>query len=355
MHHKKGNENDERLFYADRIKFYSSNQNIVLNNGNQRLSFSRLRINSQKKVIELDSCYVFNKKNETDFNQFSGYFDKLHFSNVDFLKLTRENIMKADSVYCINPRLELQTTIKEKDNNRKGLRVGMGKDSLAYNAKYLLGDIDIKYIGVDNASLSLLSKKNDKISKFSIKRTDFSMNEVIIINRPEVPIQIGKFDIGLAGYEASDRDSTYIIKFDSIHFINDQLSLVNFSVTPSYKTKNRNKGKDIFMKSFAIKNISWGDLIANGKLVAKEIDLIEPVVNITAPPQDLSRSTKKEKTVFQLIQNKASLIDVEHVTLYKGSVNYIINEKSSLRVENLNANINVNQFLQSVDYNKVLS
>ena len=85
--HKTANlNNNDRFFFSDRIKFYSSHQQITLASGNQQISYSRLRINSGRKIIELDSCFIYSKKNNSDFNSFSGYFDTLKFTNVDFKK-----------------------------------------------------------------------------------------------------------------------------------------------------------------------------------------------------------------------------------------------------------------------------
>jgi len=234
LHKAESLNKDDRFFFSDRIKFYSSHQNITLASGEANIRYSRLRINYARKIIELDSCYVFSKKSENDFNSFSGFFDTLRFTKVDFAKLTQDNILDADSAYCINPKIVLKTSInpKKKESNARQI---MTKDSFSIVMKSLLGNFNIDYIGVDNAGIEIQTKADAKISAYQIKRTDFSMHNVSIINHPDSLIKVGSFDLGLIGYRAYDADSSYLVEFDSIHFVDDKIFLSDFKISPSKK------------------------------------------------------------------------------------------------------------------------
>jgi hypothetical protein len=341
------NNQSSRFMYADRIRFYSSHQNIVFSNGNQQIKYGRLRINSRNKSIELDSCYIFSKKENADFNSFSGYFDTLRFTNVDFLKLTQSNIMDADSVYCINPAINLKTTIKQKSDKSKSLKGSISKDSLISVVKQLMGNIDVDFVGVFNASISLFTKNGDKITPYNIKRTDFTMHNVAIINDPNIPINVGRFDLGLKEYKASDPDSNYLVKFDSIHLMNEKLYLSNFSITPTLNNTKKDDVKNISMASLAIKDISWLELLTTKKMVASEIELIQPVINITAPTNIKSNSIKKKKDIFQTINTISQSVDIKKLSVLNASVNYLSGGITVAHLENVNSSIGINELLKS--------
>ncbi len=342
-----GNNQPTRFLYADRIRFYSSHQNLVLLNGNQQIKYGRLRINSRNKSIELDSCYIFSKKDNADFNSFSGYFDTLRFTNVDFMKLTQSNIMDADSVYCMNPTINIQTTIKQKSEKSRSLKGPISKDSLISVVKLLMGNIDVDFVGVFNASISLLTKNGDKITPYNIKRTDFTMHDVVIINDPNIPINVGRFDLGLKDYKASDPDSNYQVKFDSIHLMNEKLYLSNFSITPTLTNTKKNDIKNIRMTSLAIKDISWLDLLTTKKLVANEIELIQPVINISSPTNIKIKAVKKKNDIFQTINTISQSIDIEKLSVLNASVNYLSGGVTVAHLENVNSSIGINELLKS--------
>ncbi len=343
---------DDRFFFSDRIKFYSSHQQITLANGNQQISYSRLRINSGRKIIELDSCFVFSKKNNSDFNSFSGYFDTLKFTNVDFKRLTQENILDADSAYCIQPKIILKTSVKEKKTD-KMLARAMSKDSFTVLMKYLLGNFNINYIGVDNAAIEIQTMSDSKISSYQIKRTDFSMHDVSVIDHPDSTIKVGSFDLGLIGYQAYDPDSNYLVAFDSIHFVNDRIFLSNFKIKPTKKIQT-NEFKDVSMSSLAINGISWIELLANRKIVANDIELISPKFDLHLTTNKDKGIHKKKLSVLTAFKSITDHADVENLKIKNANFQLIQDDKN-IGLTNLNCTIPVNQLLKSETLNDFLT
>ena len=351
--HKTANLNkDDRFFFSDRIKFYSSHQKITLASGNQQISYSRLRINSSKKTIELDSCFIYSKKNNSEFNSFSGYFDTLKFTNVDFKKLTQDNILDADSAYCIQPKIILKTSIKE--NKADGMLAhAMSRDSFTVLMKYLLGNFNLDYIGVDNAAIEIQTKSDSKISSYQIKRTDFSMHDVSVIDHPDSAIKVGSFDLGIIGYQAYDPDSSYLVKFDSIHFVNEKIFLSNFKISPAKKIQT-NEFKDISMSSLAINNISWIDLLANRKIVANDIELINPELDLHLKSKKDNGNDKKKLNVLVAFQKITDYADVKNLKIRNAQFQLNQGDKM-VRLTNLNCTVPVNRLLKSRTLNDFLS
>lgn len=351
LHKTSSLNKDDRFFFSDRIKFYSSHQQITLANGNQQISYSRLRINSGRKIIELDSCFVYSKKNNSDFNSFSGYFDTLKFTNVDFKRLTQENVLDADSAYCIQPKIILKTSVKEKKTDNMLARA-MSKDSFSVLMKYLLGNFNINYIGVDNAAIEIQTMSNSKISSYQIKRTDFSMHDVSVIDHPDSTIKVGSFDLGLIGYQAYDPDSNYLVAFDSIHFVDDQIFLSNFKIKPTKKLQT-NEFKDISMSSLAINNISWIDLLANRKIVANDIELINPQFDLHLLSNKDNGSRNHKLSVFTTLKRITDYADVGELKI-KNAYFKLIQDDKNIGLTNLNCMIPVNQLLKSETLNDFL-
>jgi len=352
LHKTSSLNKDDRFFFSDRIKFYSSHQKITLASGNQQISYSRLRINSSKKTIELDSCFIYSKKNNSEFNSFSGYFDTLKFTNVDFKKLTQNNILDADSAYCIQPKIILKTSIKE--NKADGMLAhAMSRDSFTVLMKYLLGNFNLDYIGVDNAEIEIQTKSGTRISSYQIKRTDFSMHDVSIIDHPDSAIKVGSFDLGIIGYQAYDPDSSYLVKFDCIHFVNEKIFLSNFKIAPTKKIQT-NEFKVVSMSSLAINNISWVDLLANRKIVANDIELINPEIDLHLKSKKDNGNDKKKLNVLVAFQKITDYADIKNLKIRNAQ--FQLNQEDKIvKLKNLNCNIPVNRLLKSKTLNDFLS
>ncbi|HEX2631165.1 MAG TPA: hypothetical protein VHM26_19255, partial [Chitinophagaceae bacterium] len=109
----------EKLFFSDNIVLKSKDQDILFPDGRHRLSYEKFRINIEKKIVEFDSCTIAAIKTDSSSTGFSIFFDKLQMTNIDFDTLYRAEVIKADSVYCINPTFTLQVDMGKRTGRKK--------------------------------------------------------------------------------------------------------------------------------------------------------------------------------------------------------------------------------------------
>jgi hypothetical protein len=129
----------------------------------------------------MDSCYLYGNRDGAGFNEFNIFFDTLRLTQVDFNKLTLTSLFKADSAICINPEINIRSTIKNKHEHSEESRRIFPKDSLQAAVKSLFGNIDIGFIGVKDAVVSLQTKLEEKINSFKTRRLDFIIRLKILM------------------------------------------------------------------------------------------------------------------------------------------------------------------------------
>jgi hypothetical protein len=342
--------NTDRYLFSDRIRFYSSHQDIAFPDGNHRLKYGRLRINSLKKSIEIDSCYIYGKKSGDGFNEFGVFFDTLRLSNVNFEKLTKMNTIEADSALCINPELRINMELTESSKNNSTKRVPLSKDSMAMAVKTLFGDIDINYIGVLNARVAMQTKLHDKITSFSTRQSNFIMQDITIVKDPGIPIKVGSFYFGLHGYKTYDHDSSYMVSFDSILFRNNRINLSNFAISPTAKNKNFTDRKDIRMHALEIQHLAWLDLITNKKIVAGEVTMNRPEINITTPERKKGSNTVSH-SIYEAFSEFADKLQIGRLKIEDANINFYAANKNHLQLQKVNTVIGFDHLLHSTNIN----
>ncbi len=311
---KEDSESDtgNRVLFTDRIKFYSSHQDIVFPDGNHGIRYSRLRINSLRQSIEIDSCYLYGRQPGDGFKEFGVFFDTLKLSQVDFKKLTESRLIKADSAICKNPVINIHSELKSTQNKPGQGKKYQTRDSMELAFKALFGDIDIRYIGVLNARFSMQTKSNNKITSYTSLKNDFIIEDVTIIDDPGIPVKIGSLYFGLNAYKVYNDDSTYSLKFDSIIFRNRKINLANFTIAPTPKNKEFLNRKELSMRSLEIEEFSWLDLIFNKKVVARDVVMINPVISFNLPGKKTSPATpvttKKSPSIYKIFNSFLSRI-----------------------------------------------
>src|SRR6185436_8212491 len=141
--------NAEDFLESDKLVFWTKGQDITFPDGNHRLAFSRFRIKIKKRLIEIDSCTLIGKKDRNSESGFTLFLDTLKLTNVDFKALYEQDLIKADSVYCLNPKFKIQLELKSKV---AGERKIPNLDTLI---NQLTGDLQLKYVGVKNATIDI--------------------------------------------------------------------------------------------------------------------------------------------------------------------------------------------------------
>jgi hypothetical protein len=254
---------------ADKVVFWTKNQDITFPDGNHRLAFSRFRIKIKKRLIEIDSCTLIGKKNDNSRSGFTLFLDTLKLTNVDFEALYEQDLIKADSVYCLNPNFKIELELKER---AKGERKIPNLDTLI---NQLTGDLQLNYVGVKNATIDITTTRNDKSTRFTSDKNNFEMRGLVIDQNAAQPISLQSFDMAIRNYENFVKDSSYFLRFDSIQLRENRIFLNNFSInTEPYKDK-----RNIQVRQFILSGLSWGDLLFDRQIVAQQALLIRPVID----------------------------------------------------------------------------
>jgi len=154
---------------SDKLVFWTKNQDITFPDGNHRLAFSRFRIKIKKRLIEIDSCTLIGKRPDGSGSGFSLYLDTLKLTNVDFLSLYEKGLIKADSVYCLDPKFKIELELKNKTAGTKKI------PNLDTLINQLTGDMQLNYVGVRNAEVSITTNRNDKSTSFTSEKNNFEM------------------------------------------------------------------------------------------------------------------------------------------------------------------------------------
>ena len=145
----------------DNMILRTHTQDISLPDGKHRLSFRNLRINIRKQSIEMDSCTISAEKTDVGRTAFRFFFDTLHLSSVDFGALYKYDLIKADSVYCTKPQIQLVLELKDKRNIKTPL------PSLKKIIQPLTGDLQLGYVGIRNADINIETNRNDHSTTFT--------------------------------------------------------------------------------------------------------------------------------------------------------------------------------------------
>ncbi|HEX7847670.1 MAG TPA: hypothetical protein VF476_17845, partial [Chitinophagaceae bacterium] len=259
----------EKIFFSNNIVLKSRDQDILFPDKRHRLAFQRFRVNIEKKIVEFDSCSIAAVKTEKSPTGFSIFFDKLVMTDIDFDTLYRNEVIKADSVYCINPVFKLSADLDKKDPSKKTPRL----DEII---RKLTGDLMLNFVVVNNASFDINTIRNGNPSSFRSQNNNFEMQGLRIDDDAKRPFRVEKFAMAIRKYENFLRDSLYALQFDSIHVNNDRIFLNNFSF------QRLNNGKPVSNFSvphFQLTGLSWDDLLFERRLVAQQATLYDPVID----------------------------------------------------------------------------
>jgi hypothetical protein len=344
---------DEDVSDSDKLVFWTKNQDITFPDGNHRLAFSRFRIKIKKRLIEIDSCTLIGKRSDSSGSGFSLFLDTLKLTNVDFKSLYEKDLIKADSVYCLNPNFKIQLELK---NRTKEERKIPNLDTLI---NQLTGDMQLDYVGVKNATLDITTTRNDKSTTFTSDKNNFEMTGLIIDHSLPQPVSLRGFDMAIHNYENFVKDSSYFLRFDSIQLRENKILLSNFSITTEkYKDK-----RNIQVQRFILSGLSWADLLFDRRVIARQALLIRPVIDYyplaTAKPrtrnpivnslEGINNFMSLEKII---IENGKIKIKTRHtIDLFLDDANLILNSNKiddSLSIGNIESSVEILDFKKGI-------
>ncbi|MES1216675.1 MAG: hypothetical protein ABUT20_14260, partial [Bacteroidota bacterium] len=325
----------EKILFGDNAVIRNRNQDITFPDGRHRLSYSRFRINLRKKLVEFDSCTIAATKTGNANASFKVFFDTLLLTNIDFDTLYRHDLIKADSVYCLNPRFDLEVKLGRKIASNKP------PPKLDQIIEQLTGDMFLKNVIVRNAGIKIVTLKNDIPSSFSSDHNNFEIQEFSVNEGAAKPLKIKSFVMAIRNYETFLKDSSYSIQFDSILFNNYRISLSNFTL------RQFNNGKIINsfgMQQFQLMGISWEDLVFNRKLIANEATLFRPLINYKFEDKP---GYRKKQSIFPAMASIGNFIKLNELKVADGTIQLHLKKDVELLLQNANLTIRSKDLLRS--------
>ncbi len=332
--------NAEDFLESDKLVFWTKGQDISFPDGNHRLAFSRFRIKIKKRLIEIDSCTLIGKRADGSGSGFSLYLDTLKLTNVDFLSLYEKGLIKADSVYCLDPKFKIELELKNKTPGAKKI------PNLDTLINQLTGDMQLNYVGVRNAEVSITTNRNDKSTSFTSEKNNFEMTGLRIDHSLSQPISLQSFDMAIRNYENFVKDSSYFLRFDSIRLRENRILLSNFSInTEPYKDK-----RNIQVRQFILSELSWADLLFDQKVIARQALLIRPVIDYYPTAAEKPKSRNPIVNSMAGINNFMSL---EKLVIENGKIKIKTRHSIDLLLDDANLILNTNNVADSLSVTNV--
>ncbi len=313
------------------ISFNSSNQDISFTDGIHKLLFKRLVIQKARNII-LDSCTIIALPTLESHSSFNIHFKKLALIGVDFDTLYKTNLIKADSVYCEDPIIDLNLNgnVTGSNNGNKGM-----PDPNKILQEFA-GDLDLGFLGVMNGDIHLNITGKKKQSNIHSGKVNFRIKKLRISPDSSRLISMNTFDMLIKGYHLYNKDSSCIYSFDSIRFANDRLVLNNFSAhTTSGANKIRNY-RNFTVPYFELVGVDWPELIFDQNLKADEAILRDPTINYRKTP---NVEISKKSLMLTSRHNLDDFMEIDRLSVINGNLNIKWDEDKSLQLEGFNLSI----------------
>lgn len=318
----------EKIMFSENVVLRSTNQNIIFPDGRHRLSFSRFRINLKNKLVEFDSCTIAATKGDSTTASFKVFFDALLLTNIDFDTLYKAEVIKADSVYCLNPKFNLEVDLSKKRGTKKP------QPKLENIIKQLTGDLQLGFVVVSNADFNIKTVKEGVPSSFTFSNNNFEMQGLGVDQGAPKPVTVKSFAMAIRNYENFIKDSSYSVKFDSILFKDDKITLSNFL----FNKLNNGKIINTFsVPQFNLVGLSWDDLVFEKKLKADQALMFNPHINFTAPAGPDKKQGKQN--LFQSLGAVNEYMDLQQLDIIDGDIDLKL--KNNLQVQLNNATLSV--------------
>jgi hypothetical protein len=327
-------ESKQKILFSDNVSLHTTNQDILFPDGRHRLSFSNFRINIRSRMAEFDSCTIMASKGDSSTNSFRIFFDKLRMTNIDFDTLYHTEVIKADSVYCINPRFQLAVELSKSTDPVK-------PPKLNELIQQLTGNMELGFVAVQNGSFDINTMRDGHPSSFTSDHNNFEVQGLRIRENALRPLTVERFVMAIRNYENFLRDSAYAIQFDSILLNDNRISLSNFT----YKELDKNNKviNKLNMPQFELQGLSWDDLVFDQQLAAKKVTLIRPVINYNIG-KSKSRSSRD---VFQALAGIGKIMQLDNLDIINGQVNLTINKNVNLQLQDATMTVSAKQLVDA--------
>lgn len=330
---------NEKMFFSDNITLRTQNQDITFPDGRHKLSFSRFRINLKNKLVEFDSCTIAATRTDSTASSFNIFFDALLMTNIDFDTLYRHEVIKADSVYCVNPKFNL-TAVSTKKTGVKD-----NPPKLENIIQQLTGNLDLNHVVVANADFNILTIKDGIPNSFVFSNNNFEMDGLSINKNAEKPLKVKSFTMAIRNYENFIKDSTYSIQFDSILFRNDKLTLSRFV----FNKLNNGKVLNTFsIPQFNLSGLSWDDLVFERTFKADAATMYKPYIRYAVFPE-----RKKRKNIFQSLAAVNEYMDLKQLDVVDGTIDLTLKDDLKIQLQKATFSVSSQSLLSSTRFSGI--
>ncbi len=279
----------QKEFQAGRIRVSTGNQDVTLPEGNYRIRYSGLELDTEEQIITIDSFKLSGKIKDTGYGGLEASFSRLKIFNMDFWSMYDKNLLMIDSVICQDPVLNLNIDASN-DKSRQGM---ISDIPIEKKLAALTGKIKIGYLALLNSKIDLTTKRFGEYRTFSSTGNNFEAFEIDIDSSHAKPIDVNRLSFAIKNFKSPSSDGLYDTFFDSVVYKKESLSLLNFRLQPS--EINKSKDKVYFnIENFELRQLSISDLFTENKLKARELYLKNPItVNYYLPGSYKKKVTPK--------------------------------------------------------------
>jgi hypothetical protein len=330
---------NQKFLYSDDVVLQVSNQQIALPDGIHNMSFKNLVVNARQKKVEIDSCWLRAKKIK-DSTSFTFFFDVLKLSNIDFDALYARNLIRADSVYITNPDIELILALKAKKEKEKAKKIELNNI-----IREFAGDLDLGYIGVQNADVAIITQRNGITNTYTSENDNFHMVNLTVNSDSARPVHVDEFAMTVRNYETYSRDSSRTYRFDSIRFENNKIRLSNFTV----RTLPGRKGSQLnyTVPAFELADLSWEDLFFDQDFRAAKATLYGPTIHYQIVP---GKKKAKKTSLFQVLSQLNQDVHLQQFEIVNGNLNIRMPSGAQLNLQSVDLLLASKALLQSKSY-----
>ena len=329
----------DKFLFSDNVVLSSDHQAFMLPDGNHHIAYKNFNINIRNRLVELDSCTITAYRHHGIKPVFKMFVDTMMLTNVDFLALSRQGLIRADSVYLVNSDIRLnieEDSIAPRKKNKKPLNFQQVLSGVA-------SDMQLAYIGVKNSSVNVTTSKGQQTNTFSSSRNNFELYNVKVDTRAEQPISVEQFLMAIRNYDGYGKDSAYRLQFDSIRFTNNTVRLDNFSIstTPGARVPAI---RNYRIPLFELKGLSWQDLLFNRHVVAREAILHKPVLHYEKQPW---KDTADKRSIYELFTVLDTIINLRRISMVDGQLDFKLSSNTRIVLNNVNGSVNTDRLLSA--------
>ena len=312
----------EKLLFSDNVVLNAHNQDILFPDGRHRLSFRNFSINLKQRLVEFDSCTMLAEQKGDAPSRFRVFFDTLRLANIDFDTLYHTEVIKADSVYCNNPRFDLTV-----ENSKRNTSIKKAPPKLEDIIQQLTGDLLLDHVIVKNADFHININIDRRPATFNFTQNSFELEGLKVAQHDARPLTVKSVALAIRNYENFIRDSTYKLKFDSIVIRENRVYLDRFEFNKLSGGKIINS---FSIPRFELSGLSWDDLVFNQQLKAREATLFHPSIKYNTA--QTTGATKGKKSIFATLADIGQLIQLDKMNIVSGRIDLTLKNNNAIQL-----------------------